>query len=107
MELSCSLLQSADKKLWLFLRKTHCSGGSSPQNADSKQSAVAKASDEEIAQPTVELWHHCLLRGANLGSVASIVFGTPVLLYKGVRQPTALLQQLAGISTYGVVSAKS
>ena len=104
MEMKCSLLQTADKKLWLLVRKASCAGGTSLQSGGSNQTTSVDDKDEEvIAHPAVELWHHCLLRGANLGSFLSIVCGTPFLLYKGVRQPVPLLRRLAGISTYGVV----
>ena len=97
--------RTADEKLWLHLRKAKCSNSSVPSRDGNRPSAVDETSDEiTISYPKVELWHHCLLRGANLGSFLSIVCGTPVLLYKGVRQPVALLQRLAGISTYGVVN---
>lgn len=89
-----TLLQTTDRKLLLLFRKANCTDG----NVGSNQS-----SDEVISHPKVELWRHCLLRGANLGSFVSIIFGTPVMLYKGVRQPSVMLQRLAGISTYGVV----
>lgn len=98
MEIKCSLLRTSDQKLWLFTRKASCTGGTSSEN---KTETVGD--DVVIAHPTFELWRHCLLRGANLGSFLCIVFGTPVLFYKGVRQPALLLQRLAGISTYGVV----
>ena len=98
--INCTLLQTSDKKLLLFFRKANCNGGGLP-SPPSNQSSDDEVS---ISYPKAELWHHCLLRGANLGSFVSIVFGTPVLLYKGVRQPIALLKRLAGISTYGVVS---
>lgn len=91
-------LKTSDQKLWLFMRKASCTRGTSGEN---KTETVED--DVVIAHPTVELWRHCLMRGANLGSFVSIVFGTPVLFYKGVRQPALLLQRLAGISTYGVV----
>ena len=101
--MKCSVFQATDKKLLLFVMNAHCTGNSSPQSGQSASDQLSKTDDEVIAHPTVELWHHCLLRGANLGSFVAIVFGTPALLYKGVRHPTALLQRLAGISTYGVV----
>lgn len=103
VEMKCSLLQTSDKKLWLLLRKANCTD-STPSEDNNQSSAVVQSSEEVISYPNVELWHHCLLRGANLGSLVSIVCATPVLLYKGVRQPSALFHRLAGISTYGVVS---
>lgn len=98
MEIKCSLLKTSDQKLWLFTRKANCTGGTGENN---KTDAVDD--DVVIAHPTMELWRHCLMRGANLGSFLCIVFGTPVLFYKGARQPAPLLQRLAGISTYGAV----
>ena len=98
-DMNCTLLRTADQKLLLLFRKANCNNG----NVGNK--AEAESSDEVISYPKAELWRHCLLRGANLGSFVSIIFGTPVLLYKGVRQPIALLQRLSRISTYGVVCA--
>lgn len=101
-DVKCSLLQTADKKLWLYVRKAKCADSTTLGSKDSNQTEVVDINDEIIAYPTLELWRHCLLRGANLGSFATILFGTPVLLYKGVRQPSAFLQRLSRISTYGV-----
>ena len=105
MDLKCSLLQTADKKMWLFMRQADCTGGATSQGGGSSQTTAGEDADHEESIPhsTLELWRHTLLRGANAGSFVSIVVGTPVLLYKGVRQPAVFLQRLAGISTYGVV----
>ena len=104
-EVKCGILRTTDDKIWLLLKKASCSGTVPSSTSSSKtQNAARTDNDEVIYHPKVELWHHCLLRGANLGSFVSFVFGTPVLLYKGVRQPSVLLHRLAGISTYGVVS---
>ena len=102
-DVKCSLLQTADKKLWLYVRKAKCADSTTLGSKDSNQTEVVDINDEIITYPTLELWRHCLLRGANLGSFATILFGTPVLLYKGVRQPSVFLQRLSRISTYGVV----
>ena len=101
-DVNCTLLQTADQKLLLLFRKANCNGSMGSNN---RVLAAVESSDEVIPYPTAELWRHCLLRGANLGSFVSIVCGTPVLLYKGVRQPITLLQRLSRISTYGVVCA--
>ena len=108
MELKCALLQSSsDKKriTWLLVRPAHCtsSEGSSPGPPASGRDSDDE--EEKIAHPSLELWRHTLLRGANLGSFCTIVFGVPTLLFRGVRQPGALLRRLAGISPYGVVSS--
>ncbi|CAI7991640.1 hypothetical protein GBAR_LOCUS791 [Geodia barretti] len=98
-DMNCTLLRTADQKLLLLFRKANCNNGNVGNN---RLEAKAESSDEVISYPKAELWRHCLLRGANLGSFVSIIFGTPVLLYKGVRQPITLLQRLSRISTYGV-----
>lgn len=105
MELKCNLLQTADKKLWFLMKKANCSNGSDESAAS--ESAPAKPEDddqENIPHPSLELWRHTMLRGANAGSFLAIVFGTPVLLFKGARKPAELLRRLARASTYGVVS---
>ena len=102
-DMNCTLLRTADQKLLLLFRKANCNNGNVGNN---RLEAKAESSDEVLSYPKAELWRHCLLRGANLGSFVSIIFGTPVLLYKGVRQPITLLQRLSRISTYGVVCAE-
>ena len=59
---------------------------------------------ESILHPTLELYRHTLMRGANVGSFLFILLGTPVLFYKGIRKPAELLGRLVRVNTYGVVS---
>ena len=99
--MKCSLLQTSDKKLWLILRKVSCTGNITQEGGE--PSTVVNSNEEVISYPNLELWRHCLLRGANLGSLVSVLCATPILVYRGVRQPSALFSRLAGISTYGVV----
>ena len=63
--------------------------------------------DENIPHPTMELYRHTLLRGANVGSLATLVFGVPVLLFRGVRQPAEIIGRLANASVKGVVGVFS
>ena len=100
------ILQKTDKT-WLLLRRARCSEGETAREPREHQCAAGGDDEEKIAYPTLELWRHTLLRGANMGSVCSIVLGVPVLLIRGVRQPVTLLRRLANISPYGVVSMSS
>ena len=97
MDLKCKFIQSTDKRLWLFMNQAQCRSEETP--SDSSDDDL-----ESIPHPTLELYRHTLMRGANLGSFLSILLGTPVLFYKGVRKPAELLGRLARVSTYGVVS---
>ena len=60
--------------------------------------------DENIPHPTLEVYRHTLMRGANMGAVLSLVFGPPVLFVRGVRQPSEMFRRLAGVCVKGVVS---
>ena len=62
--------------------------------------------DEKIPHPTLELYRHTLLRGANSGALLTLVFGAPVLLFRGVRQPAELMARLAKASVTGMVSSE-
>ena len=59
--------------------------------------------DENIPHATLELYRHTALRGANLGAVLALVFGPPVLLYRGVRKPYEMMKRLGSASLKGVV----
>lgn len=64
--------------------------------------------DENIPYPTVELYRHTILRGANLGSVLSLILAPPYLAYKGVwRQPMEFLRRTGSITAKGMVGAMS
>ena len=105
MELKCNLVQTADKKLWFLMKRANCSNGGSDESAESNSAPAEPEDDQEnIPHPSLELWRHTMLRGANAGSFLAIIFGTPVLLFKGARKPAELLRRLARASTYGVVS---
>lgn len=61
--------------------------------------------EENIPYPTAELYRHTILRGANLGSVLSLVLAPPYLIYKGVwRQPMEFLRRTGSITAKGMVS---
>ena len=60
--------------------------------------------EEEIAHPTLELYRHTLLRGANAGSLLAVLFAPPVLYFRGTKRPRELLFHTAKASLYGVVS---
>ena len=61
--------------------------------------------DENISHPSLELYRHTILRGANMGSFLALVVGPPVLLLRGVRSPAEMLRRMAGICAKGMVSA--
>ena len=60
--------------------------------------------DENIPHPTLELYRHTLLRGANVGSLLTLLVGPPVLLLRGVRQPAELIRRLSRACVKAVVS---
>ena len=60
--------------------------------------------EEEIAHPTLELYRHTLLRGANTGSLFAVLFAPPVLYFRGTKNPRELVYRTAKASLYGVVS---
>ena len=62
--------------------------------------------EEDIAHPSLELYRHTMLRGANAGSFLAMVFAPPVLYARGVRDPREILYRTARVSVYGVVSAR-
>ena len=59
--------------------------------------------DEKIPHPYLELYRHCMLRGANVGSVLAMVLAPPVLYASGTRQPRELATGTARATLYGVV----
>ena len=59
--------------------------------------------DERISYPTLELYRHTILRGANLGSVVSLIGGPIYLLIRGVRSPKELLRRTGSITAKGTV----
>ena len=61
--------------------------------------------DENIPHPTLELYRHTLLRGANVGSLLTLLVGPPVLLLRGVRQPAELIRRLSSTCVKAVVSS--
>lgn len=61
--------------------------------------------DENIPHPTLELYRHTLLRGANVGSLLTLLVGPPVLLLRGVRQPAELIRRLSSACVKAVVSS--
>ena len=79
------------------------------KGAEVKEGVVAvpasteKDVNEDIPHATLELYRHTILRGANLGSVLSLVVAPPYLLYKGVRSPMELLRRLGVITARGMV----
>ncbi len=78
--------------------------GSTPEGVpEGKQQNTVDEDDEKIPHATLELYRHTLLRGANAGSLLALVFGVPVLLFRGVRQPAEMMRRLAAASTKGVV----
>lgn len=60
--------------------------------------------NENIPHPTLELYRHTILRGASVGSLLTLLVGTPVLLSRGVKQPTELLRRISSACVKGVVS---
>ena len=81
------------------------SGQEKPLAPENKVMVQAEGdADEDIPHPTLEVYRHTLLRGANLGAVLSLAFGPPVLFIRGVRQPSEIFRRLAGVCVKGVVS---
>ena len=60
--------------------------------------------DEKIAHPTLELYRHTALRGANVGSLVSLALAPPYLLFKSIRSPMELLRRTGSITAKGTVS---
>ncbi len=60
--------------------------------------------DENISHPSLELYRHTILRGANMGSFLALVVGPPVLFFRGVRSPAEMMRRMAGICAKGMVS---
>ena len=62
-----------------------------------------KDPNEDIPHAYLELYRHTFLRGANLGSVVSLIVAPPYLLYRGVRAPMELLRRVGVITARGMV----
>ena len=80
--------------------------------AEGGQEPPAKPSspdmDEDIPHPYMELYRHTILRGANLGSVLSLMLAPPYLIYKGVwRQPMEFLKRTGSITAKGMVGREA
>lgn len=60
-------------------------------------------SDEDIPHPYFELYRHTMLRGANTGSLLTILFAPPIMYFRGRRQPRELVYHTAKASVYGAV----
>lgn len=58
---------------------------------------------ESIPHPYAELYRHTILRGANLGSVLSLVLAPPYLWFKGVRSPGEFVKRTGSITAKGMV----
>ena len=69
--------------------------------------ALTESDMDEIPHPTMELYRHTILRGANLGSVVSLIIGPPYLYYKGVRSPGEFIRRLGSFTAKGMVSSCS
>ena len=78
--------------------------GSASSSEEKKPAAVGPDADEDIPHPTLELYRHTLLRGANMGAFLTLAIGPPVLFFRGVRQPSEMLRRLGGVCVKGVVS---
>ncbi len=63
--------------------------------------------DESIPYPTLELYRHTVLRGANMGSFLAIIVAPPVLFLRGVRNPAEMLRRVASICAKGMVSQQN
>ena len=72
--------------------------------SDEKTAKVEADADEDIPHPTLELYRHTLLRGANMGAFLTLAFGPPVLFFRGVRKPSDMLRRLGVACVKGVVS---
>ena len=80
-------------------------GEEKPLASENKVMVQAEAdADEDIPHPTLEVYRHTLLRGANVGAVLSLAFGPPVLFIRGVRQPSEIFRRIAGVCVKGAVS---
>ena len=73
-------------------------------SSEEKTAKVEADADEEIAHPTLEVYRHTLLRGANMGAFLTLALGPPVLFFRGVRKPSEMLRRLGGACVKGVVS---
>lgn len=65
--------------------------------------ATPDTTDESIPHPYFELYRHTMLRGANTGSLLTLIFAPPILYFRGKRQPRELVYHTAKASVYGMV----
>lgn len=77
---------------------------SAEDNKPSVSTPVVRDMDEDIPHPMFELYRHTILRGANLGSVVTLILGPPYLLYKRVWG-MEFLRRMGSICAKGTVSA--
>ena len=75
-----------------------------PAEKPPKKLHTEEETEEKIPHPYYELYRHCLLRGANTGSLLALLLGPPILYARGTRQPREILYRTARASIYGVVS---
>ena len=54
----------------------------------------------------MELYRHTILRGANLGSVVSLLVAPPYLWFRGVRDPKEFLMRTGSITAKGMVRGR-
>lgn len=59
--------------------------------------------DDSIPHPYFELYRHTMLRGANSGSLLTILFAPPILYFRGRREPREILYRTARASVYGML----
>ena len=69
--------------------------------------ATPDTTDDSIPHPYFELYRHTMLRGANSGSLLTILFAPPILYFRGRRQPREIVYRTAKASVYGMVSYRS
>lgn len=74
-----------------------------PEGKELHEAPGGEEEEEKIPHATAEVYRHTLLRGANVGSLFALVFGVPVLFFRGVRQPAEMMRRLAAATTKGVV----
>lgn len=73
------------------------------EEAAKPEQATPVPDDENIPYPTLELYRHTIMRGANLGSVLSLIIAPPYLLLKGVRCPREFMKRTGSITAKGMV----
>ena len=77
-----------------------------PPKATGEPAAAPDTTDdlEKISHPVMGLYRHTILRGANLGSVVSLLVAPPYLWFRGVRNPKEFLMRTGSITAKGTVS---